>query len=803
MEEKIIKKLIEKEMQQSYLDYAMSVIVGRALPDVRDGLKPVHRRVLYAMHQMGMFHNHPFKKSARIVGEVLGKYHPHGDTAVYDTLVRMAQDFSLRYPLIQGQGNFGSVDGDNAAAMRYTEARLSKIAGEMLQDLEKETVEFVPNFDNSLKEPLVLPAKLPNLLVNGTSGIAVGMATNIPPHNIIEVVDAIVAQINNPDLELNELLKIVKGPDFPTGALVIGKVGIKQAYMTGQGHIVLRAKTEFEEKKNKEVVIVKEIPYQVNKSQLIEQIADCVRTKRVKGISDIKDESDREGMRIVIELKSDANKEVVLNQLYKHTKIQTTFGINILALVDNQPKVLNLKQLIQHYIDYRRIIVRKRTEFDLKKAEHRAHILEGLLVALQKIDSVITLIKKSESVEAALEGLVKGYKLTEIQARAILDMRLQRLTALEQQKIKDEHKELLQIIAELKSILASEKRILQIIQQELLELKKVYSDERLTLIVEDEEAEIEVEDLIKEEDMVITVTHSGYIKRTPPNLYRQQHRGGKGVIAAKTKDEDFVEHMFIANTHSYILFFTNKGKVYWLKVYQLPEATRAAKGKPIVNLLTLDKDETITAMIPVMQFDNKHFLVAATKKGTIKKTNLEAYSRPRKGGIIAITLDKEDLLVDVVLTDGNKNLIIATKKGMAVRFREKDARSIGRSARGVRGISLRKGDEVVGMVISEENKTLLTVTENGYGKRSKISDYRLIKRGGRGVINIKCSSRNGDVVEIKAVDDEDELMFISKEGILIRVSAKDVSVIGRNTQGVTLMKLNPEDKVMSAAKILG
>lgn len=801
MEEKIVKKVIEQEMKQSYLDYAMSVIVGRALPDVRDGLKPVHRRVLYAMHQMGMFHNRPFKKSARIVGEVLGKYHPHGDTAVYDTLVRMAQDFSLRYPLIQGQGNFGSIDGDSAAAMRYTEARLSKIASEMLQDMEKETVKFVPNFDTSLQEPSVLPAKLPNLLLNGTSGIAVGMATNIPPHNILEIVEAIVAQIDDPEIQFTELLKIVKGPDFPTGALIIGKSGIKQAYTKGQGHIKLRALIEFEEKPGRDVIIVRAIPYQVNKSQLIEQIADCVRGKRIRGVSDIRDESDRDGMRIVIELKKDANKDVVVNQLYKHTRMQTTFGVNMLALVDNQPKVLNLKQIIQHYIDHRIVIVTKRIQFDLKKAEQRAHILEGLLIALKKIDAVIALIKKSKSVEIAMQGLQKGYKLSGMQAKAILEMRLQRLTALEQQKIQDEHKELIKLVAELKSILASGKRILKIIKDELLELGKTYGDERRTEIIEEEESDIEIEDLIKEEDMVITVTNSGYIKRTQPGLYRQQRRGGKGIIATKTKEEDFVEHLFVASTHSYILIFTSRGKVYWLKVYQLPEATRASKGKPIVNLINIAKDETITAMIPVRQFNDKHFLVAATKKGTLKKTNLSAYSRPRKGGIIAIKLDQDDLLVDVVLTDGNKNLIIATKKGMAVRFREKDARAIGRSARGVKGITLRKGDAVIGMVISDESKTLLTVTENGYGKRSKISDYRLIKRGGRGVINIKCSARNGDVVEIKSVADNDELMFISKAGILIRMLANGISVISRNTQGVRLMNLNTGDKVMSAAKV--
>ena len=801
-QEKVVPKVIEKEMQESYLDYAMSVIVGRALPNVRDGLKPVHRRVLFAMHKMGMFHNKPYRKSARIVGDVLGKYHPHGDSAVYDTLVRMAQDFSLRYPLIQGQGNFGSIDGDRAAAMRYTEARLAKISSEMLQDIDKETVEFVPNFDTSLEEPSVLPSKLPNLLINGSSGIAVGMATNIPPHNLKEIANAIIEQIDNPEIELSELIEFVKGPDFPTGARIIGSQGIVSAYRTGKGHITLRADTEIEEGKKKNVIIVKEIPYQVNKSLLIEQIADNVRTKRISGISDLRDESDRDGMRIVIELKKEANSEVVLNQLYKHTRMQTTFGVNMLALVDNQPRVLNLKQLIQHYIDHRIIIVTKRTEFDLKKAEQRAHILEGLLVALNNIDKIVALLKKSKSAEQATADLISGYKLTEIQAKAILDMRLQRLTALEQQKIKDEHKELLEIIKKLKAILASDIMILNIIKDELKELKETYGDDRRTVIEEGELDDIEIEDLIKEEDMVVTVTNSGYIKRISPTFYKSQNRGGKGIIAAKTKDEDFVEHIFIANTHSYILFFSDKGKVYWLKVHRIPETSRSAKGKPIVNLLELEKDENITAMIPVMEFDDEHYLIAATKNGIVKKTNLKAYSRPRKGGIIAINLDSDDVLVDVLLTDGTKNLIIATKKGMAIRFKEKDARPIGRTSRGVRGITLRKGDEVIGIVISEDNKTLLTVTENGYGKRSKVEDYRLIKRGGKGVINIICSERNGDVVEIKSVEAEDEVMLISKSGILIRAPVSSISVIGRNTQGVRLMRLNFGDKVISAAKII-
>ena len=798
--EKIIPQMIEDEMKKSYIDYAMSVIVGRALPDVRDGLKPVHRRILYAMNELGLTYNKPFKKCARVVGEVLGKYHPHGDTAVYDALVRMGQDFSLRYPLIQGQGNFGSVDGDSAAAMRYTEARLAKISQEMLQDIEKETVPFVENFDGSLKEPTILPAKIPNLLVNGSSGIAVGMATNIPPHNLREVCDAVIATINNPDITMEELMQIVEGPDLPTGGLICGKQGIMQIYKTGRGKIKIRAKIRVEENHGKEALIVEEIPYQINKSQLIEEIALLVREKRVKGISDIRDESDREGMRIVIELKKDADSSIVINQLYKHSRLQNTMGIIMLALVDNEPKILNLKQMLGFFVIHRATIIKNRVTFDLKKAKERAHILEGLITALKDIDMVVKRIKASKTVEDAAGTLIKNYKLTKIQAKAILEMRLQKLASLEQENIKKEYSELLETIKRLKQILASNKEILNIIKEETEEIKN-YSDERKTHFIEYEE-DLDIEDLIKPHDVVVTVTHSNYIKRLPVDTYKQQKRGGKGIIATGTKEEDFVEDLFIANTHSYILFFTDKGKVYWLKVYNMPEASRQATGKAIVNLIRTEKDEKISAFIPVKEFVDGKYLILATKKGVIKKTRLEAYSRPRRGGIIAINLDKDDELINAALTDGSKEIIIATKKGMAVRFNEKDARPIGRSARGVKGINLRKDDEVVGMVVADPNKTLLSVTENGYGKRSRIEDYRLVRRASIGVINIKTSERNGRVVSIKTVDDEDEMMFISKKGIIIRVPVKGISTIGRNTQGVRLMRLKPEDRVVSAAKII-
>ena len=796
-EQKIVLKLIEDEMKQSYLDYSMSIIVGRALPDVRDGLKPVHRRILYAMQQMGMFHNKPFKKSARIVGECLGKYHPHGDTAVYDSMVRMAQPWSLRYPLIQGQGNFGSVDGDNAAAMRYTEARLNKIAEEMLQDIDKKTVKFVPNFDGSLKEPSVLPSKIPNLLVNGSSGIAVGMATNIPPHNMGEVVDATIAQINNPEITIKELMQYVQGPDFPTGALICGRNGIVNAYNTGRGKITIRAKIATEERR----IIITEIPYMVNKALAIEEIADQVRDKKIDGISDIRDESDREGMRIVIELRKDANQQVVLNQLYKHSRLQTTFGVIMLALVDNQPRVLNLKALIQNYIDYRKLIVKKRTQFELQEAQDKSHILEGLIVAINNIDPVIKLIKESREVAQARSALMTNYNVTEKQANAILDMKLQKLASMEQEKIKKEHADLLKLIEELKSILGSEQKILDIIKNELLELKEKYADARRTQIVDVETTELNMEDLIKEEEMVVTITHSGYIKRIPIKAYKQQNRGGKGIIAATTKEEDFIEDIFVANTHSYVLFFTDKGQVYWLKVYYIPEGSRQAKGKAIVNLLNLGKEEKVTASILVMEFDPQRYLLMVTKNGLVKKTNLAEFSRPRRGGIRALELEPNDKLIGVKLTDGSKQIMIATKNGIAVKFNEKDVRSMGRTAKGVRGIRLRN-DEVIGTVIGKDEKTLLTITENGYGKRTKISEYRLINRGGTGVRNIICSERNGKVVGIKSVTDQDDIMLISKQGIAIRTNAGGISVIGRNTQGVRLMRIAPEDKVMAAAKIV-
>ncbi len=798
--EKIIPQVIEDEMRKSYIDYAMSVIVGRALPDVRDGLKPVHRRILFAMNDLGMHYNKPFKKSARIVGEVLGKYHPHGDTAVYDSMVRMAQEWSLRYPLIQGQGNFGSIDGDSAAAMRYTEARLAKISQEMLQDIEKETIDFVDNFDGSLKEPTILPAKIPNLLVNGSSGIAVGMATNIPPHNLIEVCDAIKAVIENPNITTEDLIQHIKGPDFPTGGIICGNQGIHHIYKTGRGKIKVRGKVRIEENSGKEAIIVDEIPYQVNKSLLIEEIAALVRDKKIKGISDIRDESDREGMRIVIELKKDASSNIIINQLYKHSRLQVTVGVTMLALVDNEPKILNLKQALGFFIIHRGEIVKKRTEYDLKKAKERSHILEGLITALKDIDMVIKKIKSSNTVEEASESLIKKYKLSKIQSKAILEMRLQKLASLEQENIKKEHSQLLETIKKLEYILSNNDEILKIIRDETEDIKK-YGDERRTDFIEYQE-DLNMEDLIKPHDVVVTITNSNYIKRLPVETYRQQRRGGKGIIATGTKEEDFVEDLFIANTHSMILFFTDKGKVYWLKVYDIPEASRQANGKAIVNLIRTEKEENISSFIPVKEFNEKRYLVLSTKKGIIKKTALSLYSKPRKGGIIAINLDDGDELINAAITDGNKEIVIATKKGMAVRFNENDTRPIGRSARGVKGINLRKDDEVIGMVVADPDKTLLSITENGYGKRSLIKDYRLVRRASIGVINIKATERNGNVVAIKTVDDEDEMMFISKKGIIIRVPVKGISTIGRNTQGVRLMRLKEDDRVVSAAKII-
>lgn len=798
--EKIISRLIEQEMKTSYLDYSMSVIVGRALPDVRDGLKPVHRRVLFAMYDMGMVHNKPFKKSARIVGEVLGKYHPHGDTAVYDSLVRLAQSFSLRYPLIDGQGNFGSIDGDNAAAMRYTEARLNKLAEELLQDIEKETIDFIPNFDASLKEPSVLPAKVPSLLVNGSSGIAVGMATNIPPHNMSEICTGIIHLIDKPDITASELMQFVTGPDFPTGGIIMGRAGIRSAYETGKGKVMVRAKTSLEEGKNRMRIIVSEIPYMVNKSQLIEEIANLVSEKRVQGIADLRDESDKDGMRIVIELKQGVNSDVLLNQLFTHSRLQDSTSINMLALVNNEPKVLSLKDMMSNYVLHRREIVRRRTQFDLIKAEDRAHILEGLIVALNDIDAVVQLIKKSKSPDEAKKGLMLDYKLSEKQALAILEMTLRRLTSLEQEKLRTEHSDLLKLIKELKEILASEIKILGLIKAELMELKEKYGDARRTAISDSELGDVQEESLIKPEEVVITMTHGGYVKRLPVDTYKQQRRGGRGIIATEAKEEDFVADVFVANTHDYILYFTSQGKVHWIKVYQLPEASRYAKGSAIVNLLQLADGEKVTAYIPIKQFDESKFLFMVTKNGTVKKTSLAEFSNPRKGGIIALGLDDKDELTSVMLTDGKQQIIIATEMGSAVKFEETDVRPMGRTATGVIGIRLRD-DKVVGACIANDKDTLLTVTELGYGKRTLIEEYRLTARGGVGVINLNITDKNGKVVGISSITDTDEIMVISQNGVLIRMPAKDISVIGRNTQGVRVMKLEEGDKVMSMTKM--
>ena len=797
----VIQRVIEDEMKQSYIDYSMSVIVGRALPDARDGLKPVHRRILYAMHHAGLFHNKPFRKSAFIVGRVMAEFHPHGDSAIYDSLVRMAQDFSLRYPLVDGQGNFGSIDGDNAAAMRYSEARLTKLAEEMLQDIEKKTVKFNPNFDSSSQEPSVLPSKVPNLLVNGSSGIAVGMATNIPPHNMAEVISATISQIDNPNISIEELMQHIKGPDFPTGAAICGREGIISAYKTGRGKAIVRAKAEIENVKDRQRIIITEIPYMVNKSEMISQIADLVRDKKINGISDIRDESNRKGIRIIIELKKDANSDVILNQLYKHSRLQVTFGIAMVALVNNVPKLLNLSQMIGSHIEHRKEIIRKRTLFEPHKAQSRAHILEGLIIALNNLDKTIKLVKESKSVEDAKNSLIKNFSLTADQSTAILEMRLQRLTSLEQEKVRQELKNLLKLIEDLKAILQSPQKILDIIKKEFIELNENYKDGRRTEIVESEANNFEMEDMIEESNCVITITHSGYIKRQLLQAYKQQKRGGKGLIATTTKEEDFVRDIFIASTHSYILLFTNKGKVHWQKVYNIPEASRQARGKAIINLVSLQNDEKVTAYVPVKNFDSG-YLIMATKNGTIKKTDLSAYSNPRKGGIAAITLDENDSLINVRKTDGNKEIILATKNGIAVRFNEKDVRSTGRSSRGVRGIRLSENDKVIGMVEATNNKTLLTVTENGYGKRTKIEEYRLISRGGSGVRNIICSERNGSVVSINSVSNDDEIMLISKNGITIRIQASQISVIGRTTQGVRLMRLNDSDKLVSVAKII-
>ncbi len=798
--DKVLPREIEEEMKESYLNYAMSVIIGRALPDVRDGLKPVHRRILYAMNEMGMHHNKPFKKSARIVGEVLGKFHPHGDSAVYDALVRLTQPFSLRYPLIQGQGNFGSIDGDMPAAMRYTEARLNRLSEELLEDIDKGTVDFTDNFDGSLKEPTVLPAKFPNLLVNGSSGIAVGMATNIPPHNLGEVIDASVQIIDNPEIAISDLMSSLSGPDFPTGGTICGRNGIVNAYTTGRGKVVTRANYTIEEKKGRKSIIVSEIPYMVNKAELIKQIAVLVKDKKIQGISDLQDESDRDGMRIVIELRSDANADVVINHLYKHTRMQTTFGMNLLTLVDNKPRVLNIKQILEYYVEHRKTVVTRRTEYELKKAKERAHILEGIIKALDDVDKAIALIKGAGTVADARMALQSHFTITEIQANAILDLKLQKLASLEQEKIKEEFKELMEKIKKLEHILANESEIYALVKKELLELREKYSDARRTLINDEEMTELDMEDLVEKEDVVITITSRGYIKRQSMDSYKQQKRGGVGIIATNTREEDFIKDIFIANTHSYLLFFTDKGKVHWLKGYYIPDGSRQSSGKAIVNLLDLEKEEKITAYIPINIFSKGKYLIMATKKGMIKKTSLELYSNPRKGGIIAVNLQQYDKLVDVILTDGERELLLATRKGMAVKFHEKNVRSVGRNSLGVRGVKLKSEDELIGMVPSDDSRTLLTITENGFGKRTRMSDYRLTNRGGSGVINIITSSRNGSVADVLSVSDE-EFMIITKKGVAIRTSSKDISVIGRNTQGVRLMKLREGDSVVSMTTI--
>ena len=795
--------LIDDEMKRSYINYAMSVIVGRALPDARDGLKPVHRRILFAMKEAGIIHDKPYKKSARVVGDVLGKYHPHGDTAVYDSIVRMVQSFSLRYPLIDGQGNFGSIDGDEAAAMRYTEVRMGKIAEEMLTDLDKETVPFRPNYDGSMEEPEVLPSKLPQLLINGSTGIAVGMATNMAPHNIREVIDGTLMLIENSEITIMELMTTIKGPDFPTGAHILGTAGIKSAYMTGRGSVKIRAVAEIQElKKDREQIIVTELPYQVNKARMIENIAQLAREKIIVGISDLRDESDRDGIRVVIEISRGSNSKVILNQLYKHTQMATSFGIINLALVDGiKTKELNLKELLKIYLDYRMVIIQKRTLYDLKKSEERAHILIGLGIALDNIDAVVALIKGSANVDIAKQILMDNFALDEIQSKAILEMRLQRLTGLETRKIIEELESLKKLIAEFMKILESDEIKYEIIKNELMELKEKYGDVRRTKIVQDA-AEATDEDMIHEENVVVTITNEGYIKRIPLDTYSMQRRGGRGIIGMEMKEEDVVENLFISSTHNYILFFTNLGRLYWQKVYEIPEGSRQSRGKAIVNLLELQEGEVVNAMFPVKEFAEDRYLLMATRAGTIKKTPLSEFRNPRKAGIIAVTLDEGDELVKVLLTDGNKEVVMVSKKGKAIRFFEEDVRPMGRVARGVRGMTIDgQDDEVVSMDLVDETTTLLTVTENGFGKRTEYSQYPAYRRGGKGVITIITNIRNGSVSKVKSVAEYDELMFTSADGIIIRIPAKDISIQGRNTQGVRIMNLKPGDKVVGVARI--
>ncbi|MBA5874192.1 MAG: DNA gyrase subunit A [Nitrospira sp. CR1.2] len=805
-DERLGQIAIEDEMRSSYLDYAMSVIVGRALPDVRDGLKPVHRRILHGMNEMGLASNRPYRKSAKIVGEIMGNYHPHGDSAIYDTLVRMAQNFNMRYMLVDGQGNYGSMDGDAAAAMRYTEARLTKLAEELLADIEKETVDFGPNYDESRVEPLVLPSRVPNLLVNGAGGIAVGYATNIPTHNLGEVIEGLLLLLENPDVTIAQLMKKIPGPDFPTAGFIYGTSGIKDAYETGRGLLTVRAKVaiETDERTDRERLIITEIPYQVNKSKLIEKIADLAQEDRVTGISDIRDESDREGVRVVIELKRNEIPLVVLNNLYKHSQLQTTFGVNMLALVNNRPEVLNLKRILEAFVEHRREVVVRRTAYDLRKAEERAHILEGLKIALDNLDAVIALIRRSQSPDVARTGLMQQFRLSEIQANAILEMRLQRLTQLERDKLVEEYREVLKTIEYLRSVLGSEALVRKIIQDELIEIKEKYQDERRTKIVK-EEAELTLEDLIAEEEVVVTISHAGYIKRNAVTLYRAQRRGGKGKIAMGIKEEDFVETLFTASTHDSLLFFTDAGKVYWLKVHEIPEASRAAKGKALVNLLALSKDEKVTATLPVKEFCADRFVIMGTKQGVIKKTELSAYSNPRQGGIIALSLDQGDKLIGVDLTDGQREILLGTKQGITIRFKEEDVRAMGRTAHGVRGITLEPGDEVIGMetITPDSTTAILTVTEGGYGKRTPVNEYRVQGRGGKGIISVKTTERNGFAIGFLQVRGEDEIMVMAAQGKVLRCKVDDIREIGRNTQGVRLLDMDgDEDRVVAVVRLV-
>ena len=805
IDERLIQINIEDEMKSSYLDYAMSVIVGRALPDVRDGFKPVHRRILHGMNEMGLAHNRPYRKSAKIVGEIMGNYHPHGDSAIYDTLVRMAQDFNMRYPLVDGQGNFGSIDGDPPAAMRYTEARLTKLAEEMLADIDMDTVDFTPNYDESRMEPRVLPARVPNLLINGGNGIAVGYATSIPTHNLAEVVDGLLLVLENSEVTIEQLMKKIPGPDFPTAGFIYGKQGIKDAYKTGRGLLSLRAKAviETDERTERDRIIVTEIPYQVNKARLIEKIAELIQDKKLEGISDLRDESDRDGLRIVIELKRGEIPLIILNNLYKHTQLQTTFGVIMLALVNNRPAVLTLKQILDAFIEHRREVVVRRTAFQLRKAEERAHILEGLKIALDHLDAVIQLIRRSQSPDIARTGLMREFQLTEIQATAILDMKLQRLTQLERNKLIEEYQEILKRMEYLRSVLGSEALVRKIIKEELLAIKEEYKDERRTQIVS-EEAEINVEDLIAEEEVVVTVTHAGYIKRNPVSLYRAQRRGGKGKIGMGVKDEDFVETLFTASTHDYLLFFTDAGKVFWLKVHEIPEAGRAAKGKAMVNLLALSGDEKVTATLPVKEFRDDRYVFMATRQGVIKKTELSAYSNPRQGGIIALSLDEGDKLIGVQITDGQREILLGTRQGIVIRFKEDEVRPMGRTAHGVRGITLEEGNQVIGMetITPDSTTAVLTITENGFGKRTPVSEYRLQGRGGKGIISVKTTERNGLAVGFVQVRENDEIMMMSSKGKILRCRVDKIREVGRNTQGVRVLEMEEaEDRVVGVARL--